>query len=95
MGRDDKGMTDRPKSTNLAGIYRDIAEQIGVEDTYKLYEHFKGQQLSLTMRFYSVEYMEATVRAEYNGTNLKELARKYDYSERRIESLFIILRRSK
>lgn len=80
-------MTDRPKSTNLAGIYRDIAEQIGVEDTYKLYEHFKGQQLSLPMRFYSVEYMEATVREEYNGTNLKELARKYDYSERRIRQM--------
>lgn len=65
-------------------IYEEMANLIGVEDTIKIYEYFKGQQIIFPQRLYNKEYVAKYVREHYNGTNIKELSRKFDYSDRRI-----------
>ena len=73
-------------------IYNQLIDIVGLEHTRKIYEYFKGQQITFPMRFYKSEYIGQEVKQQYDGTNLKELARKYGYTERHIREL---LRRAK
>ncbi len=70
----------------LADIYSQLADIVGVENTVMLYENLKGQQITFPMRLYKTDYIAEKVKKRYNGRNLKELAKEYDYSERHLRS---------
>ena len=70
--------------SNLAPVYAEMAQIIGVDNTIRIHEHFKGHQVSMPQRLYNTEYVEEYVKENYNGKNVKELAEKFQYSERRI-----------
>ena len=72
---------------NYASVYREMAEIIGVENTKRLYEDFKGQQITFPQRLYSKEYVQEYVKSNYNGKNLRDLALKFSYTERHIREL--------
>ena len=72
---------------DLAGlndVYRDIADEIGVENTLAIYKLFHGTQISFPNRLFSKEYTHKAIISEYNGSNVPQLAQKYNYSERSI-----------
>ena len=68
-------------------IYREISDIIGLENTLKLYLHFKGQQVSFPVRLYNPHLIQQNVIKEYDGTNIAFLAKKYDYSEKTIRRM--------
>ena len=70
-----------------AGVYKDLAETVGVENAYKIYSHFKGLQLMFPLKFYSKTYIMQQICSEYNGKNVHALARKYGYSESRVRQI--------
>lgn len=72
------------QSKDFVPIYEEIAQVIGEEETVKLYEKFRGQQITFPQRLYSISYVSNYVKENYNGKNIRELARKFDYSERRV-----------
>lgn len=72
------------KESDLMPLYKEMAEIIGVEQTWKIYKHFKGQQVLFPQRIYNLEFVKKYVREHYNGKNAGELGRKFGYSERRI-----------
>lgn len=39
------------------------------------------------LKFYSSEYMAQQIIEEYNGNNVRELVRKFEYSESRIRQI--------
>ncbi len=69
-----------PESLN--GIYRDFASYLGMEMAIKVHQHYKGLQVTFPQRLLSREYVKQQISAEYDGTNSKDLARKYGYTER-------------
>ena len=72
---------------DLAGlndIYRDIADEIGVENTLIIFKLFHGTQVSFPNRLFSKEYIHKAIISEYDGENVPQLAQKYNYSERSI-----------
>ena len=71
-------------ANHFVPVYEEITKIIGEEQTIKLYENFRGQQITFPQRLYSVEYVSKYVKENYNGRNIREMARKFDYSERRI-----------
>ena len=73
--------------SDFVSVYCEMAELVGIENTYKIYEHFKGQQMNFPQRIYSIQYVEKYVKENYDGTNLREFAKKFNYSERRIRQL--------
>lgn len=73
---------EKLKSNNLNGIYKDMAEVLGIEVILKIYQNYKGLQVTFPTRLLSKEYVIEEVNKEYNGKNLKQLAIKYSYSER-------------
>ena len=74
-------------SSDLAGVYKEVAEAVGVDNAYEIFCHFKGLQLMFPLKFYSSEYIAQKIKEEYDGKNVRELARKYEYSESRVRQI--------
>lgn len=72
---------------NLAGVYKDVAETVGVENAYKIFCNFRGQQLMFPLKFYSSEYKARQIIEEYDGSNVRDLVHKFEYSESRIRQI--------
>ena len=75
LGNDINGLND---------IYREIADEIGIENTIAIYRLFHGTQVSFPTRLFSKEYIYEAIISEYDGDNVVQLAQKYNYSERSI-----------
>lgn len=75
LGDDFNGLND---------VYREIADEIGVEKTIAIFNLFHGTQISFPNRLFSKEYTHKAILKEYNGKNVLQLAQKYNYSERSI-----------
>lgn len=68
------------KSENYRDIYKDMVEVLGHEITLKVYESYRGQQVSFPMRLYSDKYVIEYLKKYYNGKNLKQISRKLGYT---------------
>ncbi len=68
----------------LNDVYRDIADEIGVENTLAIYKMFRGTQVSFPSRLFSKEHIHDAIITEYDGSNVSQLAQKYNYSERSV-----------
>lgn len=72
------------KEDDISGFneaYREIAEEFGAEMAIQFYERFKGQQVVYPVSLYSKDHIMKCILQEYDGTNVKSLARKYGYTE--------------
>lgn len=70
------------------GLYRQIAEEIGVENLIKLSELIGGSTFYLPKPESIVRpARDVRIREEFNGYNHVELARKYDVTERWVRKL--------
>jgi len=65
-------------------VYRDIADEIGIENALAIYKMFHGTQVSFPNRLFSKDYTHKAIISEYDGDNVPQLAQKYNYSERSI-----------
>ena len=76
------------KETELYNaVYKEISEIVGLDATLKIYLRFKGQQISFPVRLYNPNMIQQKVIKEFDGTNIQELAQKYDYSEKTIRRM--------
>lgn len=76
----------------LNEVYKEIADEIGVENALVIYRMFRGSQVSFPSRLFSKEHIHKSIIEEYDGTNVSQLAQKYNYSER---SIWRILKETK
>ena len=65
-------------------IYKEISEIVGLDSTLKIYLHFKGQQITFPVRLYNPNLIKENIIKEWDGHNIADLARKYDYSQKTI-----------
>ncbi len=70
--------------SGLNDVYREIADEIGIEKTMIIFNLFHGTQISFPNKLFSKEYTHKAILQEYNGKNVLQLAQKYNYSERTI-----------
>lgn len=68
-------------------VYREISSICGVDTAVEMYSLYRGQQITFPTHLYSTECLKTALAAEYDGTNLRALARKYDYSEKTLRRL--------
>lgn len=67
--------------SGLNDVYREIADEIGIENTVVIYNLFHGTQISFPNRLFSKEHTHKAIIKEYDGNNVSQLAQKYNYSE--------------
>lgn len=72
---------------DLADVYMEIANKIGVDAAVAIHEMFKGQQIMFPQKLYSKEYVYSYIKENYNGRNIRELAKKFGYSDRRVRQI--------
>ena len=60
---------------------------IGVDNTKKIYEEYRGQQISFPNHIYTKEYIQTYLLENYNGKNMRNMAKKFGYTERRLRQL--------
>ena len=72
------------KPEDFVGVYKDVAEVIGVDATIALHNVFQGQQITLPKKLYTHEYILSQVS---NNTNVKDTASRFGYTERRLRQI--------
>lgn len=80
-------LTDNISKDQLNGIYSDLCGLIGLENTLVIYSAFKGEQVTFPMRLISKDFSVQRICERYDGTNLKQLASEYGYSERWVREI--------
>ena len=73
--------------TGLHSVYAQTAEALDIETAIEIHRMFHGQQVTFPVHLYSAKHIKAVIHEEYDGTNLRTLAHKYDYSEKTIRRL--------
>lgn len=68
-------------------VYREIGEVLGTKAMLEVYNMFRGQQITFPVRLYSSERIKEKIISEYDGKNIKSLAKKYSYSEKTISRM--------
>lgn len=71
---------------DLAGIYSELAEIIGMNNVIIIYKHFKGQQVSFPTHLYSKEFVVEQVYSD-KSQSIRQKATRYGYSERRLRQI--------
>lgn len=71
----------------LHKVYREISEEIGIENALAIHQMFKGMQINFPIRFFDTQCVKEMIIKEFDGKNIKMLAKKYDYSEKSIRRI--------
>lgn len=71
----------------LNTIYREVADKLGMDVAMDIYQMFKGQQICFPVRFFNPARIQQIIIQEYDGTNIKVLATKYNYSEKTVRRI--------
>ena len=77
----------RGDSDLLNSVYKEISEKLGMDAAMDIYQLFKGQQVTFPMRFFNADRIKQIIIQEYDGTNTKDLAAKYGYSEKTVRRI--------
>jgi len=79
-----KGGIKALKPEVFTGIYAEIAAQTDSETAMKLYAMLHGQTLTFPQKLYSREYVRSFVREHAEEYTVREIAKMFGYSDRRI-----------
>ena len=71
----------------LNAVYKEISEKLGMDTAMEIYQMFKGQQINFPVRFFNPTRIQQIIVKEYDGTNIRTLATKYNYSETTIRRI--------
>lgn len=78
---------DKISSTEgFAPIYKEIAEIIGIENTYALYKSMRGVQVTFPKRLYTTEFILKKIKT-LEHQEIRKFALKYDYTEKYLKQL--------
>lgn len=75
------------KSKYLNGVYSEFANILGIDAALKIHSVFRGQQVFFPVELFSKEFIRGQIIAEYNGSNIKQLATKYGYTEKWVKKI--------
>ena len=78
-------MNDEIQISDLAGVYKELAEIVGIEVTVELHKHYQGVQITFPKKLYSIEY----VRKKLNSpdADITKLSGELGYTTRRLRQI--------
>lgn len=71
----------------LNEVYREISEKVGIDSAIVIYQMFKGQQITFPVHLFNSKRIQHSIIKEYDGSNIRDLARKYGYSEKTVRRM--------
>lgn len=85
--REMEAMGEDLNASKFNSVYGNLYDCIGLENTIKVYAMFRGQQITFPIRLIAPEYAYRCVRERFDGTNIKQLAHEFGYSEKWIRRI--------
>lgn len=74
-------------------IYRELAELIGVQNTKKVWDRYRGLTIQFPQRMYSRIYTRDFIRDHMDSMTIKEMAIQLSLTDRRVRQIIKELRR--
>ena len=71
----------------LNAVYREISEKLGVDTAMEIYQMFKDPQINFPVQFFNPARIQQIIVKEYDGTNIRTLTIKYNYSEKTVRRI--------
>ena len=71
----------------LNEIYREISTVVGLDSAIAIYQMYKGQQITFPVHLFNAKRIQHSIIKEYDGSNLRDLAKRYGYSEKTIRRM--------
>ena len=71
----------------LVPVYKELYHLVGEAGTVAIFNAFKGRQIQFPMRFYTKEAIVQQIKNSDLQVTNKELAKRYDVTERFIRSV--------
>lgn len=68
-------------------VYKEICAEIGVEAAIAMYQMYKGQQITFPVHLFNSKKLQDCIVSEYDGSNIRQLSKKYGYSEKTIRRM--------
>lgn len=68
-------------------IYREICGTIGLDGAIAIYQMYKGQQITFPIHLFNTKRIQHNIIKEYDGSNIKDLAKRYGYSEKTVRRM--------
>ena len=78
---------DTNESELFNDVYREIGAALGMDTAIAIYQMYKGQQITFPIHLFNSRRLQTNVIREYDGTNIRELAKKYGYSEKTVRRM--------
>lgn len=75
-------MVEKVDVVTLHQFYRSLSELVGTEAMLRIYEQYRGTQLTIPVHLYDRKLAAERVREQFNGHNQQELSRRYGYSQK-------------
>ncbi len=67
--------------------YKEIANILGLDAAIRIYQMYKGQQITFPIHLFNAKRIQRSVIKEFDGTNIRDLAKKYGYSEKTVRRM--------
>ena len=78
---------DTNESDLFNDIYREIGVQLGLDTAIAIYQMYKGQQITFPFHLFNAKRIQTSIIKEYDGSNIRKLAKKYGYSEKTVRRM--------
>lgn len=78
---------DEKESVLFNEVYREICDAVGLDSAIAIYQLYKGQQITFPIHLFNAKRIQNSIIKEYDGTNIKELAKRYGYSEKTVRRM--------
>ena len=91
LGQEDEELSVDPEY--YFDIYRELAELIGVQNTKKVWNRYRGLTIQFPQRMYSQAYTKDFIRDNMNSMTIKEMAVQLNLTDRRVRQIIKELRR--
>ena len=91
LGQEDEALGVDPEY--YFDIYRELAELIGVQNTKKVWNRYRGLTIQFPQRMYSQAYTKDFIRDNMDSMTIKEMAVQLNLTDRRVRQIIKELRR--
>lgn len=76
------------KETDLFNdTYKEIGNALGLDAALTIYQMYKGQQITFPVHLFNAKRIQTSIIKEFDGTNIRELAKRYGYSEKTVRRM--------
>ena len=78
---------DKSEADLFNEVYREICTVSGVDVALSIFQLYKGQQITFPVHLFNAKRIQTSIVKEYDGKNIRELAKKYGYSEKTLRRM--------